>query len=376
MDLNIELTLKEKIAQMLICGIEGTTLDRPAEKLVKEAKVGGVILYSKNTPTAKDTFHLTNSLQTCALGGDSIPLIIAIDEEHGRVNRIKEGTTRFVDMATVGKLADTEIVKEIAAITSRELITLGINMNFAPVCDVNVNPDNTVIGDRSFSSDPKLVAKLATAYIKEGIACGMMLSAKHFPGHGDTSIDSHLDLPRVDKTAAELEECELIPFKAAINANVPSIMTAHILFPKIDDLPATLSRKVIYGLLLDKYWYNGVVIADDMCMGAIQNHFGTLDAFTLAINAGVNMFIVSNMLKHRIDVIALIDDLAGAVERGAIDIKMINESVERILSMKKKYIKDPLRENILRENSLRQETSLMFAERLIKEKRRLSAESD
>ena len=369
------LTLREKIAQMLICGINGTEIDSASEKLIKSVKVGGIILYAKNTPTARDTFNLTTTLQEAAAETGN-PLIIAIDEEHGRVNRIKEGTTRFIDMAAVGAMNDTAYVKEIAAITSRELITLGINMNFAPVCDVNVNPDNEVIGDRSFSADPNAVADMVTAYIKEGTKCGMMLSAKHFPGHGDTSIDSHLDLPRIDKSIEDMEKCELIPFRAAIYANVPSIMTAHILFPELDDKPATMSRKIISELLIDKFWYQGVIISDDMCMGAIQKNYGTRDAFTQAINAGVNMFIISNMLKHDMNINEVIEVIENQVIDGAISIKLIDESVEKILKMKSKYIKDVLRENVLRGNSLRQDSSLKFAERLAATKRRLSGKSD
>jgi len=364
------LTLKEKIAQMLICGIEGTTVDSAAKELICNEKVGGIILYSKNTPTAHDTFSLTYSLQELALATKgSLPLFIAIDEEHGRVSRIKEGTTHFIDMASVGKLNDTEIVKEIASITSRELIACGINVNFAPVCDVNVNPKNEVIGDRSFSNDPKVVASLVEAYIKEGVEQKMILSAKHFPGHGDTSIDSHLKLPVVQKTLAELEKCELIPFESAIKAGVQMIMTAHILFPKIDNLPATMSKKIITELLLDRFWFNGVIISDDMCMGAIAENYGMEEAFTRSINAGVNMFIISNMLKHKADVSKIIGDIEKSVKSGVIKEDLIDVSIEKILKLKKKYVKETFTEKVLRERSLRQKTSLHFAEYLAERKR-------
>jgi beta-N-acetylhexosaminidase len=362
-----ELTLKEKIAQMLIVGIEGTTVESESRELVENVKVGGVILYQKNTPTAEETFSLTYDLQELALN-HSLPLLVAIDEEHGRVHRIGEGTTHFVDMATVGRLNDTNIPKEIAGITARELTALGINMNFAPVCDVNAGGMGGAIGDRSFSSDPRIVAKMVSAYIKEGRKNSMILCAKHFPGHGDTEVDSHLDLPVLNKNLNELMECELIPFEAAIKARVPTIMTAHILFPKIDDKPATMSRKIINDILIKKLWFTGVIISDDMCMGAIAKNYGMLEAFTLSINAGVNMFIVSNMLKHEISVENLVDSIEEVVKKGDIDEKLIDISVEKILKLKKKYVNEPKKKKILRKKSLRQETSLKFAKYLEEKK--------
>ncbi|MFC1855977.1 beta-N-acetylhexosaminidase [Thermodesulfobacteriota bacterium] len=363
-----DLTLREKLAQMLIVGIDGTSVDESSKALVLSTKVGGIILYSKNTLTANDTFNLTYALQELA-AKNSLPLFIAIDEEHGRVSRIKSGTTHFVDMATIGRLDDLSVVKEIASITSRELIACGINMNFAPVCDVNVNPENEVIGDRSFSSDPDVVAKMVTAYIEEGKKHGMIVCAKHFPGHGDTKIDSHFKLPKVDKDFDALKKCELIPFEAAIKVDVPCIMTAHILFNKISDMPATMSKEIIKGILIDEFWYNGVIISDDMDMAAIADNYGMTEAFILAINAGVNMFIVSNMLKHITDIDKLLGDLEAAVNSGDIAMKMVDESVEKIFKLKKKYINSISREKQLREQSLRQVTSLKFAEHLEKKKR-------
>jgi beta-N-acetylhexosaminidase len=361
-----KLSLKEKIAQMLICGINGAKVDEESKELVQRTKVGGIILYAKNTPTAADTFKLTYGLKERA-AETGIPLIISIDEEHGRVGRIKEGTTRFVDMAAVGRSNDPAIAGEIAAVTSRELMACGINLNFAPVCDVNINPENKVIGDRSFSSDPETAANMVSAYVKKGVRTGMMLCAKHFPGHGDTAVDSHLDLPVVDKPLQEIEKCELVPFKAAIRAKVQTIMTAHIVFPLIDDLPATMSKKIISGILIKKLGFKGIIISDDMNMGAIAENYGVKEAFALSINAGVNMFIVSNMLKHKINVNKLIDDIEKAVSSGAIDERMIDSSVDRILKLKDSHLKDINPEKTLRESSLRQSGSLKLAEYLQKQ---------
>ncbi len=369
------LTLKEKIAQMLICGIDGTMADERTKALVRKVKVGGVILYGKNTPTAQVTFGLTHELQTLA-AHCPMPLIIAIDEEHGRVSRIKEGTTRFVDMAVIGTMDDPAIAGRIAAVTARELRACGINMNFAPVADVKLNPANKVIGNRSFSHDPEIVAGLAAAYIKEGVAGGMILCVKHFPGHGDTSVDSHHELPTVDKPVEEIRRCELAPFKAAISAGVQAVMTAHIMFPRIDSLPATMSGTIIRGLLQKELGFGGVIISDDMEMGAIAKHYGVLEAFANAINAGVNMFILSGMLSRDIDPAELVESIEQAVTNGRIDNNMIDISVKKITDLKNRYItgRDPARS--FDGSALRKESSLEFAQFLEEVKRTLDEEID
>ena len=362
-----ELTLKEKIARMLICGISGTTVDEYAKALVQETKVGGIILYGRNTLTAEDTFRLTHSLQELA---SDTPLIIAIDEEHGRVRRIKEGTTHFVDMASVGRLNDPELSKKIAEITSKELIVCGINLNFAPVCDVNINLENEVIGDRSFSSDPFVAARMVSAYIEGGLGSGMILCAKHFPGHGDTSIDSHLDLPVVDKSFEALEKCELIPFRAALEAGEQPVMPSHILFKRIDDKPATMSKKIITDILIKKLMFGGVIISDDMEMGAITKNYGMQEAFTHSINAGVNMFIISGMPGNDVNVDELIEDIAKAVSKGTIDENKIDLSLKKILDLKGAHLTRSYINDFFDKAALRKESSLEFAKSLINAKGR------
>lgn len=349
-----DLTLREKIAQMLICGIDGVSVSTSTRALVKDTKAGGIILYGKNTPDADSTIDLTYELHSFA-SESGIPLIIAIDEEHGRVRRIKSGLTRFPDMASIGKLGDAKIVKSIAEITSMELLACGVNMNFAPVCDVNVNSDNAVIGDRSFSPIPETVSKMVAEYIKGGLRTGIALCAKHFPGHGDTSIDSHLDLPVVEKSLEEIVLCELVPFVSAIKAGVQTIMTAHILFPRIDALPATMSKKIISDILINLLGFKSVIISDDMEMGAIAKNYGMLDAFALSINAGVNMFIISAMIRRNIDIDELIDGIEKNVTDGLIDKEAIDASVTKIFKLKFKYMVSNRylynKENIMRESS-------------------------
>ncbi len=366
-----ELTLKEKIAQMLICGFDGTKANASTTKLVQRLKVGGVILYAKNTPTANSVIEQTRSLHKLA-ESTALPLIISIDHEHGRVFRIKEGTTRFIDMASVGKMDDLSLLGKIADITSHELLACGVNLNFAPVCDVNINPKNEVIGDRSFSPDPDTTAKMVTAYIKAGARTGILLCAKHFPGHGDTSVDSHKNLPTVDKTLIGIEQCELIPFKAAIDAGVQTIMTAHILFPRIDNIPATMSKTILTDLLRKKLGFNGLIISDDMEMGAIAKNYGTREAFIRSINAGVDMFIISNMISKGIDVEQLIDDLAEAVTNGLIDEGRIAESVNRIVEIKNKYLTKLCYYN----TRLMAEDSLEFAKKIFEQKEKMTGQQE
>jgi beta-N-acetylhexosaminidase len=267
-------------------------------------------------------------------------------------------------MASVGRLNDPELPKKIAKITSKELIACGINLNFAPVCDVNINLKNEVIGDRSFSPDPNVTAKMVSAYIEGGLGSGMILCAKHFPGHGDTSIDSHFELPVVDKSFEALEKCELVPFRAALEAGVQMVMTSHILFPRIDDKPATMSKKIITDILIKKLMFGGVIISDDMEMGAIAKNYGIPEAFKHSINAGVNMFILSGMQGNDVNVDELIEDIAKVVSTKAIDENKIDLSVKKILDLKDTHLTGSYKDDFFNKAALRKESSLEFARSL------------
>ena len=235
--------------QLLVAGFDGTEPSKEILALIR-AGLGGVILYRKNCVDAPQVLELTNRLQEAArAAGHAQPLLIAIDQEQGRVVRITEGVTVFPAMGAMARVGDPDLIGRVAAATSRELLAIGVNWNLAPVADVLSVPDCPV-GDRSCGTDPALVAQAVAAFVRGAAASGMRTCAKHFPGHGSTEKDSHVAAPRVSRDLAELEACDLVPFRAAIRAGVPAVMTAHITFPALDpDAPASLSERVIGGLL-------------------------------------------------------------------------------------------------------------------------------
>lgn len=353
-----KMTLEEKIGQMITISVENwngenfTIMEDEVSKIISENSVGGVILFEENLQDTEQIVNLTTAFQNSALSSkNKIPLFIATDQEGGEVVRLKYGTSLPGNMA-LGATNNTEYAKEAGSILGSELSALGINVDFAPSLDVNTNPENPIIGLRSYSSDANTVAKLGVQTINGIQGENVVASAKHFPGHGDTYTDSHTGLPAVDKSLEEIEACELVPFKSAIENGVDMIMTAHIQFPQIEKetvvseitnkeiaLPATLSKTIITDILRDKMGYNGVVTTDAMNMGAIADNFSSSQACILAINAGVDMLLMPVSLtdesSNRV-LSDLIGNIKSAVKDGRIDESRINESVKRILQLKEK----------------------------------------
>jgi len=299
--------------QLLFAGFEGTQVPGDLARLIADGRVGGVILFARNLRDPHQVRALTRELHSHA--SEEAPLLIAIDQEGGRVQRLREPWTEWPPMRGVGDADDLDLTRAVAIALARELSDLGIFLDFAPVMDVDTNPDNPVIGDRSFGRDPERVARHGRAFVTAMQEAGVAACAKHFPGHGDTSTDSHLELPRLDHDLDRLRRVEMMPFRAAVEAKVASIMTAHVLFPRLDKKrPATLSPEVM-ALLREELGYEGVVFSDDLEMKAVADHFAPEKLVSGCLAAGVDGLLVCHDASLRLEVLRRLERASdGAVE--------------------------------------------------------------
>jgi beta-N-acetylhexosaminidase len=327
------MTFREQIGQLFMVGFTGTSVSNEFASFVREYRPGGVILFKRNLETVAQILELTNSLQRLS---PETPLLISIDQEGGRVSRLPKDFTIFPPCELLGLCNSQDLAYSAAATVAKELRAVGINMNMAPVLDVNSNPDNPVIGDRAFGSAPELVAELGWATISglqdnRVVACG-----KHFPGHGDTATDSHKELPVVDAALHRLHEVEFPPFQHAIRAGVASLMTAHVLYKSLDaERPATLSPAVLQGLLREQWAYDGVVLTDDLEMHAIIDHFGIGEAAVQAFLAGCDILLIcKDPERERLAAQAV----EAAVKEGRISQARLDHSLRRIARLKSRYL--------------------------------------
>ena len=330
------MTLDEKIGQMLMIFYRKDTVDNTLRDSLKTVKPGGFILFAENFTSYDQSLEFIKEVKSSS----DIPMIISVDQEGGRVQRIKELSDKEVSiipaMNYVGKMDDTELTKDIGKVIGEELRVFGINMDFAPVMDVWENKDNTVIGKKSFGNTPEFVSKHALA-LGEGLKeTGIIPVYKHFPGHGNTSVDSHEDLPVVTKSKEELLKDDIIPFMDAIKNGEEVIMIGHLAVPSItgDNTPASLSRKIITDLLKNELGFKGLVITDALNMGALTNNYTQDEVYIKAINAGVDILLMPNGSKDALNTIR------DAVNKGMISEDTINNSVRKILTLKYKYIED------------------------------------
>ena len=331
-----DMTLEQKIGQMIMAGFPSGRLDDHIKEIIQKYHIGNIILFARNVNGKVDLANLNRSIQEYEIENTSIPAFISIDQEGGMVTRIYEGATFMPGNMAVAAGGSLEAAYKEGRIAGEELRALGINVNIAPVLDVNNNPENPVIGVRSYGDDPEKVAGFGSNYIR-GLEKGQVVAtAKHFPGHGDTSIDSHLSLPVVNYSMERLQKIELYPFKEAISAGVDAIMTAHILFTAIENrkIPATLSYKVLTNLLRESMGFKGIIMTDCMEMKAISTYFGTSKAAVMAVKAGADIICISHTLSLQIESCNAIKE---AVLNGEIAEKRIDESVDRIINMKRKY---------------------------------------
>jgi len=324
----------------MLIGFDGTIVDAELRRMIIEHHIGGVILFARNIQSPHQVAALTNELQAIALESGSPGLFIAIDQEGGRVARLTEdkGFTEFPSAMALTASGDPQNAYRVAAAMAAEMRAIGINVDFAPDLDVNNNSANPVIGIRSFSSDPMKVAEYGLAFAKGLQENGVLAFGKHFPGHGDTGIDSHIDLPLVPYARERLDQIELVPFKAAVDADFAGIMSAHVTFPAIDPTPglaATLSRPVLTGLLRKELGFNGLIVTDSLEMGALAaNGYPPQVGAPLALAAGADLLLFNRDHAMHCEAFA---NLVQAVKDGKISEEQLNDSVERILQMKKRF---------------------------------------
>lgn len=331
--------VKKKIGQLMIFGFKGKTATPEIKKLIREHHIGGVILFGRNIGAPEEVLALTRELQIEAKeAGHEKPLLICIDQENGVVRRLGDGATIFPGSMLLGATGRKENAYITGLLTGRELKALGINWNLAPVLDINNNPDNPVIGVRSYGETAEIVSEFGKQAVKGMQDAGIITTLKHFPGHGDTTVDSHLDLPIISHGISRLKEMELKPFMDVIEHGADTIMSAHVYFPAIEDLenvPATLSRKVITGLLREGLGYNGVVTTDCMEMNAISDGIGTAEGAVEALKAGVDLIMVSHLQSKQYETLSLVE---AAVQSGEVSKDIIDDAHNRVMKLKDMYL--------------------------------------
>lgn len=322
---------RARVGELFMVDFDGFAPSSGIERLIRDGGVGGVILFDKNVEHPAQVASLTNALQGVAAGAGQPPLLVGADQEGGPVVRLR--ATHFPSAMAFGATGSEPLVAAAAEATARELRAVGIHVNFAPVLDVNSNPANPVIGVRSYGEDPALVARLGARAVAAMQSAGVLATAKHFPGHGDTALDSHLALPTVSHSRARLEAVELRPFREAIRAGVGGVMTAHIVYPAIDpDRPATLSPTVIAALRTD-LGFDGLVVSDSMQMLAIADRLPPGEAAVQAVLAGVDLILALGPAEVQWEALQAV---RAAADAGRIPAARIRAAAHRVLAAKRR----------------------------------------
>jgi beta-N-acetylhexosaminidase len=324
--------LGQAVGQLFVGGFPGEEVHQEFADLVKDGLAGGAIVFRRNLTGVEQAARLARSLL-------SLPspsrLMLAIDQEGGRVQRLFDPFPELPPMRVFGDAKKKSLAIRAGRLIGESLALVGFQQNYAPVLDVDSNPANPVIGDRSFSRDPSLCARLGAAYIEGLQSAGVAACGKHFPGHGDTSEDSHLQLPALPHDLARLESVELVPFRGAVRTGVAAIMTAHIMFPALDaEHPATLSERVLSAILRRELGYDGVIVSDDLEMKAIADHYGIPDAAVRAIRAGCDQLLVCH---HPALIVEAHRAIVSAVERGVLERARVMEAAARVRRLKESY---------------------------------------
>ena len=326
------MTLREAIGQLFILGFEGRAPSLALEVFVRERNPGGVILFARNLGSPEEIAMLTNALQAAS----PTPLFVAIDQEGGKVTRLQPPFTQWPSAATVGDVGSSELAHALGKAMAQELLAVGINMNLAPVLDVLTNPANPIMAGRCFGGDPQVVTRLGMAVFGGLKDMGVLAVGKHFPGHGDTTVDSHLGLPVVPHDQARLWAVELAPFVAAIDAGIPALMTAHLLVPALDpERPATLSRPILTELLRERLGFSGLLVSDDLLMRGIADTTPPGEAAMRFLEAGGDcVLICRDEAAQRQAILAV----AEAVETGRLSEARVRLSCDRIAKAKAQYL--------------------------------------
>jgi len=337
-------TLEALCGTLLVGGFHGTEVPAFFADALARGALGGAILFKRNLTGEPEHVAALNAALTRAAAGD-VPPLLAVDQEGGRVARIKAPALELPPMLRLASTNDEALVEEAGYVSAAELVALGFTMNFAPVLDVHTNEANPIIGDRAFGTEPERAARLALAFARGMAGAGILACGKHFPGHGDTTTDSHLELPVVTHDRDRLHRIELLPFRLAAAASLPALMTAHVRYPALDDVPATLSRRIATDLLRGELGYRGVLISDDLEMKAIANRYGYAEAAVLAVDAGCDALLVCS------DEAALglaRDGLIARAEKDARFRARCEEAAGRVLAMRRLHAPRPLSGEALR----------------------------
>ena len=326
---------------MLIGSVPATTIPAELRSLAREFQLGGVILFARNIEAPEQVAELSQDLQSL---GAELPLWVSVDQEGGRVARLRAPFTEWPPMAALGRSGDAALASRFAVALAAELKAVGITLDYAPVLDIHTNPKNPVIGDRALADDAALVGTLGAAIVRGLQDNGVAACGKHFPGHGDTSVDSHHDLPIVEHPPDRIRRVECVPFREAIRADVAFIMTAHLLVPSLDEeKPATLSRRIVYGLLREELGFDGVILSDDLEMEALAKSYTVPEAAVQAIAAGCDGVLVCRARvgdrSQDIQVqAAVLEALVHAVEDGRIPYKRLEDALSRHRRAKERFL--------------------------------------
>lgn len=335
--------------QLAIAGFAGHSIPPDLRLLAREFDLGGIILFARNVESPEQVADVARQAQELA---QELPLWVSVDQEGGRVARLKAPFTVWPPMATLGRSGDARLVERFGRALAAELKAVGISMDYTPVLDILTNRDNPVIGDRALADKAEDVARLGTVLIRTLQAEGIAACGKHFPGHGDTSVDSHFELPLIEHPPDRIERVELVPFKAAIEADVAAIMTAHILIPALDpERPATLSPAIVTGILRERLGYRGLVLSDDLEMKAIANRYGISEATVAAVGAGCDAVLMCGAEQDK--QVAALEAVIHAVEAGTLPLKRVEDALARHRRVKERFLAPP-RPKVLAGAALRQ----------------------
>jgi beta-N-acetylhexosaminidase len=328
-----------QVGQRFMVGFEGLAASGDVKALIRDFGVAHVILFGRNVDGPEQVAELVRELQSAAReAGHERPLLVGVDQEGGRVSRMKEPWTVWPPPRALGRTGSEETARRVGVALAEELRACGIAINIAPVVDVDTNPNNPVIGDRSFGDDPDLVGRLGAAMIRGLQDGGVAACAKHFPGHGDTEVDSHLDLPVVEHSRSRLDEVELPPFRACIEAGVATVLPGHVLVRELDEeRPATLSPSVVRRLLREEMGFDGVVLTDDMEMKAVARRWRPAELSVMAAKAGCDILEFCHTHDAQVEAI---EGLIRAVEAEEISFGDMEESEGRVKQLQERFLKD------------------------------------
>ncbi len=331
-------SIRREIGQLLVGSLPGATLTPEIRSLARDFSLGGVILFTRNIEAPEQVAELSRDVQQLA---SERPLWVSVDQEGGRVARLKKPFTEWPPMAVLGRSGDTALAGRFAAALAAELRAVGITLDYAPVLDIHTNPKNPVIGDRALAEDAEGVARLGAAIVGGLQSNGVAACGKHFPGHGDTSVDSHLELPLVEHPPDRIRRVECVPFRAAIRADVAFIMTAHVLVPSLDEeKPATLSPRIVRALLREELAFGGVILSDDLEMKAIARTYTVPDAAVAAVAAGCDAVLVCS---GDVDAqAAALEALVHAVEDQVVPYGQLEQTLTRLRRAKERFLSSPV----------------------------------